>query len=383
MTLTRKPHIVHVYKDYWPPIVGGIERSINWMANGVLELQPNYKITVLVNSRDKKSRERMDGPIRIIEVGEWGRAFSAPVSPGFPFALGKLKADIWHFHIPNPTGDLSYLLRRPKGKVVCTYHSDVIRQKWAMAIYGPLLKMFLRKCDVIMPTSPHLIEASEYLRPLRSKCVPVPLGMPLEPFARTTERGLKAREIRRHYKGFPLVVFVGKLRYYKGLQFLISAFRGLPHVHCLIIGEGPEGEKLKRLAAEFELTDRIHFLGELSDQEMVAHLHAADIFVLPSHLPSEAFGLVQVEAMAAGLPVISCEVGTGVSFVNQHETTGLIVPPEDDVALAQAIEQLLANPNERNRFAEGAYRRAHDLFSRNAMAQNVFQVYQRLLSKTS
>ncbi len=378
---TPKPlHIVHVYKDYWPPIVGGIERSINWMANGVLALRPDFKITVLVNSRTRKTRQRMEGAVNIIEVGEWGRAFSAPVSPGFPWALGKLKADVWHFHIPNPTGDLSYLLRKPKGNVVCTYHSDVIRQKWAMALYGPLLRKFLRSCDCIMPTSPHLIEASQYLRPLKDKCCPVPLGMPLEPFERTPERGLKARDIRRHYKGFPLVVFVGKLRYYKGLQFLISAFRSLPHVHCLIIGEGPEGEKLQRLATEFQLQDRIHFLGELSDEEMVAHLHAADIFVLPSHLPSEAFGLVQVEAMASGLPVISCDVGTGVSFVNQHEVTGLIVPPASDTALAEAIERLLSDPNERNRFAEAAYRRSQEYFTRTAMAENVLKVYESLIS---
>ncbi len=204
--------------------------------------------------------------------------------------------------------------------------------------------------------------------------------MPLEPFERTPERGLKARDIRRHYKGFPLVVFVGKLRYYKGLQFLISAFRSLPHVHCLIIGEGPEGEKLQRLATEFQLQDRIHFLGELSDEEMVAHLHAADIFVLPSHLPSEAFGLVQVEAMASGLPVISCDVGTGVSFVNQHEVTGLIVPPASDTALAEAIERLLSDPNERNRFAEAAYRRSQEYFTRTAMAENVLKVYESLIS---
>ncbi len=371
-----------MYKDYWPPIVGGIERSINWMAHGVKALCPEARITILVNSRSKETRTRQDGPLEIIEVGEWGRAFSAPISPAFPLELRRLKADIWHFHIPNPTGDLSWLLTRPKGKVVCTYHSDVVRQKWAMALYGPLLKSFLRRCHRIFPTSPHLIEASDYLRPLRNKCVAIPLGMPLEPFERTTEAALKAREIRRRYKGYPLVVFVGKLRYYKGLQFLISAFRALPHVHCLIIGEGPEGEKLQRLAAEFELTERIHFLGELPDAEMVAHLHAADIFVLPSHLPSEAFGLVQVEAMASGLPVISCELGTGVSFVNQEGVSGRIIPPADDTALAQAIEDLLNNPNERNRLAEGALRRARELFSRESMAKNLLTQYRSLLEDT-
>ncbi len=376
------PHVVHVYKDYWPPIVGGIERSINWMAHGVQELDPSWKVTVLVNSRDRQTRKRRDGNIRIIEVGEWGRAFSAPLSPSFPLYLKKLKADIWHFHIPNPTGDVSYLLSRPKGKVVCTYHSDVVRQKWAMALYGPLLKTFLKRCDAIFPTSPHLVKHSEYLRPLKKKCFSVPLGMPLEKFELTAERGLEARKLRQKYKGFPLICFVGKLRYYKGLQYLVSAMRGLPFVHCLIVGDGPEKEALQRLTDEFELSDRIHFLGELSDDEMIACLHASELFVLPSNLPSEAYGLVQIEAMASGLPVVSCDVGTGVTFINKHEESGLIVPPGDDIQLQNAINTLLSKPEMKNQMAETAYRRAHSTFSQEAMAKRLLKGYRKVLRQS-
>ena len=241
-----KPRVIHVYKDFWPPVVGGIERSINWMAGG---LRDEFDFTILVNSRERITRRRQWEGIPIIEVGEWGRKFSTPISPSFPRWLKKLKADIWHFHIPNPTGDFSYLLSKPKGRVVCTYHSDIVRQKWALGIYAPFLNAFLKRCDAIMPTSPRLIESSPFLRAFREKCHPVPLGMPLGPFQQTVEIANKAREIKRLYKGFPIVSFVGRLRYYKGLQFMISAMRSVPKCYFLIIGTGPEEEKLKRLAA--------------------------------------------------------------------------------------------------------------------------------------
>ncbi len=373
------PHVVHVYKDYWPPVVGGIERSINWMANGVNALDGSYEFTVLVNSRTRTSRERSHGNVRIVEVGELGRVFSAPLSPPFPFWLKRLKADIWHFHIPNPTGDVSYLMARPPGRVVATWHSDVVRQKWAMGVYGPLLRRFLERADAIMPTSPRLIDHSDFLSAVRDKCRPVPLGMPLSRFERTAEAAARAREIKRRYKGFPLVCFVGKLRYYKGLQFLVSAMRGLPNVHALIVGEGPEDASLRALAEELGVEERVHFLGELGDAEMVAHLHASDVFVLPSHLTSEAYGLVQIEAMAAGLPVVSCDLPTGVPWVNVHGETGLVVPPANDQALAEAIAELLSNQSRRLALAEAAHRRAHAEFTIERMSEKVLEVYRSVL----
>lgn len=369
------PHVVHVYKDYWPPILGGIERTVHWLANG--SRARGWDVTVLVNSRDATTRHREHQGVRIIEVGAWARAWSAPLSPAFPFWLRRLKADVWHFHVPNPTGDVSYLLARPRGRVVATYHSDIVRQRWALHVYGPVLRAFLRRCDTIMPTSPRLIDSSPFLGPMRDRCVPVPLGMPLGRFARTMESGQRARAIKATYKGYPLVVFVGKLRYYKGLQFLVSAMRGLPNVRALLIGEGPEGEKLQRLAAELNVADRIHFLGELPDDEVVAHLHAADVFAMPSHLPSEAFGLAQVEAMAAGLPVVCCDLPTGVPFVNQHGITGLVVPPADDEALAAAIGELLSDNARRLAMGEAALRRAHDEFSVERMIERVHTVYEK------
>lgn len=368
------PHVVHVYKDTWPPVVGGIERCISWMAEGLVR-DHGYEVTVLVNARSRTTREREHDGARIIEVGEWGRAFSAPLSPAFPLAMRRLKADIWHFHLPNPTGDVSWLMARPKGAVVATYHSDIVRQRWALAAYQPFLNAFLRRCDVIMPTSPRLIESSPTLQHFRDRCVPVPLGMPLAKYERTAEAAARAREVKRAHKGFPLLVFVGVLRYYKGLQFLISALRGLPHVHAVLIGDGPEREGLGNLARELGVDDRVSFTGFLDDEQMIAHLHAADVYVLPSHLSAEAYGLSQIEAMAAGLPVVCCDLPTGVPFVNVHGETGLVVPPASDTALAEAIAELLSNQSRRLRMAEAAWRRAHEEFSVDRMISRLVDVY--------
>jgi glycosyltransferase involved in cell wall biosynthesis len=371
-----RPRVVHVYKDFWPPILGGVERCINWMVGG---LRDSFEFTILVNSRQGRTVEREWEGVRIIEVGEWGRALSAPLSPAFPFWMRRLKADIWHFHLPNPTGDVSWLLSRPKGKVVATYHSDIVRQAWAMRLYGPFLNVFLRRCDVIMPTSPRQLEFSPVLQAHRAKCQPLPLGIPMEGLERTAELGLKSREIKKAHKGFPLVSFVGRLRYYKGLHFMISALQGLPSVHFLIIGEGPEKERLTRLAEQLGVADRVYFLGELGDDDVVTHLAASDLFVLPSHLAGEQFGLSMVEAMALGVPAICCDLPTGVPFVNQDGVTGRVVEAGSGVALAGAIEELLSDPNRRFQMGEAAHRRARQEFSREAMCQRLGSVYTSLL----
>lgn len=297
--------------------------------------------------------------------------------------MSNIKADIWHFHLPNPTGDVSWLLSRPKGKVVATYHSDIVRQAWAMRLYGPFLHAFLKRCDAIMPTSPRQLEHSAVLQRHRERCQPVPLGIPLEGLERTPELGAAARDIKRHYKGNPLLVFVGRLRYYKGLHFMVSAMRGLPSVRFLIIGEGPEKENLLGLARELDVADRVEFLGELDDGRVVEYLSAADLFVMPSHLPGEQFGLSMVEAMALGVPPICCDLPTGVPFVNQDGITGRVVPPGDDGALARAVGELLSDSNLRFKMGEAALRRAREEFSRETMCRRLANVYQAVLDGRS
>jgi len=371
-----KPHVLHIYKDYYPPVLGGIEATINLMARGSLR---DYEVSVLVCSGSPRGRIEMIDGARVVRVAEWKRVASAPISPSFVPALHQLarEADLLHFHHPNPTGDFAQFLVRSPKPAVMTYHSDVVRQRKAMWLYAPLQHFMMRRCRAIMPTSPNYLESSPWLQQYRDKCTVVPLGIDLTRFEKTPSVQAAAEELRALYPG-PITVFVGRLRYYKGLRFLIDAMPQVPGT-LLIGGTGPEEANLRRQIAELRLGDRVHLLEDLSEEQLVALLHAGDAFCMPSHLRSEAFGLSQVEAMACGLPVVSTRIGTGVPFVNQDGTSGITVPPEDPASIAAALNRLYADEDLRRRLGNGARTRAQQEFSAERMCQKVHAVYQGVL----
>jgi len=369
------PSVLHIYKDYYPPVIGGIEKNINHVATGTSD---EYDVRVLVANTSAKTEVREQDGIKVIKAGCLGRFASAPLCPGFPWLLRKYAADILHFHCPNPTGDLSYLMMRPPGKIVVTYHSDVVRQKWAMAFYGYFLKRFLKRASRVLPTSPNYIESSPYLSLVRSLCTVIPLGIETAQFRKTPQIIERSGEIREKSRGLPIVLFVGRLRYYKGLAFLVQA---LPRINAflMIVGTGPEKENILRLSRDLKIQDRIFLAGSVSDEELAAYYHAADIFCLPSHLRSEAYGLVQLEAMACGVPVVSCEIDTGVSFVNQNGETGLVVPPASPSHLEKALNTLLSSDELRARLGRQAQKRALEKFDVSVMIKKIKQVYREIL----
>ncbi len=375
--IAQKPRVLHIYKDYFPPVRGGIENTINLMATGSLD---EFDVSVLVCAGDSPPGEEMVDGVRIVRVKEWGRVWSAPIAPGFCRAIRQeaSKAALLHFHHPNPTGDVAYLLSGINKPYVITYHSDIVRQKAALAVYGFVQERMMRAAAVIMPTSPNYIESSPWLRRHRDKCHVVPLGIVLERFQKTPAVEKASVEIRNRFGNDPIIIFVGRLRYYKGLHFLIEAMRNVA-AQLVIVGTGPERERLQLQAHTAGVDSRVHFLGDLSDDELVCYLHAADVFCLPSHLRSEAFGICQIEAMACGLPVVSTALDTGVPFINQHGVTGFVVSPADPHALASALNRLLSDHDMRKRFGHAAQQRARDLFSAEKMCKTLHQIYRKVL----
>ncbi|MBN1902467.1 glycosyltransferase [Candidatus Sumerlaeota bacterium] len=369
------PSILHVYKDYYPPVIGGVERHISQLAQGTRD---DYSIRVLVaNTHNRTEIDHIDG-IEVVKAASWGRFASAPLCPGFPKLLKKYAADILHFHCPNPTGDLSYLIANPPGKVIVTYHSDVIRQKWAMGVYGYFLRKFLDRARFVLPTSPNYIDSSPFLSRVRARCAVVPLGIETARFRQTPEILERASQFRELAKGLPVILFVGRLRYYKGLVFLIKA---MPRVnaHLLIVGEGPEADNIRKTAQLFKVENRVSVLGSLPDADLPACYYAADVFCLPSHLRSEAFGIVQLEAMTCGAPVVSCDIKTGVPFVNRDGETGLVVPPASPSHLAEALNKLLENDALRKRLGENARNRVLAEFDLSVMIDKVKRIYKEIL----
>lgn len=366
--------ILHIYKDYYPPHFGGIEIAINRIVEGTRDRCES--VAVLVCGRNRKTVFAEAEGTPVYKAGEWGRFLSAPASPYFPYWLKKLKADILHYHIPNPTAVLSHLLVRPSGKVLVHYHSDIVRQKNWLPLYRPFRRRFLAAADKIIVTSPNYLETSEDLQPFRRKCAVIPFGLPLARFERTAETDGAAAVIRRRY-GERLVLFAGILRYYKGLKYLIQAM-GRVGGKLLIVGDGPLLPKLYEEARALPHGDRVVFLGQV--ESVVPYYFASDVFCLPSIYRSEAFGLVLAEASACGLPLVSTEIGTGTSYINQHGETGLVVPPMDPDALADAINQILSDPVKKERFGRAARARARQLFTLEAMSGKILGVYGELLA---
>ncbi len=365
-------NILHVYKDYYP-ILGGIENHVKMLAEGLI--QRGVDVQVLVTNTGPRTAIEKIGGVSVIKAGCPLRISGAPISPSFYGRMRRLKPDIAHLHFPNPPGELGQLFLGQSRKFVLTYHSDVVRQKYLLRLYKPLLWKVLAKADRIIATSPHYIRSSPYLSRLADKCVVIPLGIDLRPFENVDNDQVQA--IRQRY-GLPLLLFVGKLRYYKGLQYLLEAMPKI-EARLLVVGTGPMAETWQALADNLGLRDKIFFLGEVPDEELPLYYHACDLFVLPASHRSEAFGVVQIEAMACGKPIVCTELGTGTSYVNVHGETGLVVPPRDPKALVEAINQLLADEALRRRLGKRGRERVRE-FSKEAMVERIVELYEELLS---
>ena len=366
--------VLHVYKDFYPPVHGGIEEHLNLLCRTI---RPYCDVRVLVSAsgQSRTRREVVDG-IPVMRAGEWMRVASAPICPSWPLHLRRLRADLYHFHFPNPTGDLSFWLSGARGKIVVTYHSDIVRQSTILPLYRPFLWRLLRKADAILPTSPQYLRSSEYLKPFQDKCEVVPLAVDLRRFKPHPEIEARAAEWRAEWKA-PMVLFVGRLRYYKGVDVLLRAARDI-HARIAIVGDGPFEPSLRTVHRQLDLRDRVEFLGAQNEFELLALYRAARVCVLPSTHRSEALGIAMIEAMASGRPVVSTELGTGTSWVNQHGDTGLVVPPGDAVSLAAAINLLLDDAEMAERYGAAARERARREFSHDVMAERVLRVYERV-----
>lgn len=367
---------VHMFKDYYPPTTGGIEQHMQLLCSG---LAKQMEVAVLTPSRTWRSVEECLNDVSIVRAAEYGRLASVPLCPGFPRRLRQLRPDLVHLHFPNPMGDLAYLLSARSVPAVLTYHADIIKQQALLPIYQPLRSLLFAKLDRIIVATNEFLESSPVLKRYRHKCTVIPYGIDLEPFQLRGEDEASAVAQKRAEYGDRTILFTGVLRHYKGLDVLLEA---MPRVkgNLLIAGRGAEKERLETKAAQLGLGRRVRFLGEVSAMERRLLLHAADVFVLPSTNPCETFGIAQLEAMACGLPVVSSDLPTGVRFVNRHGHTGLLVPPSDTAALAQALNQLLTLPNLRQRLGQQAQRRVHQEFTADRMIASTREVYREVLA---
>lgn len=377
-------HILLVYKDYYP-VLGGIENHVRVLAEGLAAR--GHTVTVLVTSlgaQDEVIRPEVPGPGRltIIKAGRALHLSSTPLSPRMLWHARHLgTVDIAHLQYPYPPGDLAYLALPHRPPLIISYQSDIVRQRRLLQLYGPLLRWMLDHAARILASSPAYIASSPWLHPRAARCAVVPPSVDPERFAGPGLAGAPDMPAL-HGADVPTILFVGRLRYYKGIHFLLEALPRLrTPARLLLVGTGPETARLQAQVQALGLGAQVHFLGEVSDAHLPAIYHAADLFVLPSHLRAEAFGIVQLEAQSAGLPIVCTELGTGTSYITRHGQTGFVVPPADPVALARAIDVLLANPTLARQMGAAGQARARQEFSHTRMLDRVEAVYRAVLAE--
>ena len=370
--------ILHIYKDYYP-VLGGIENHVRVLAEA--QAARGHDVAVLVTNPERRTVITDVHGVRIIFAGRLATLASTPISAAMFYWARRLRhaADIVHLHFPYPLGEMAHLFSGSRTGTVITYHSDIVRQKILRVVYRPFLWRILRRADRLIATSPRYIDTSPFLDRVRDKCVVVPLGVDVDRFTAADPDRVATLRSQLATPTLPhLLLAVGRLRYYKGFGTLIEALPALPSARGVIVGTGPMEAEWRALAASLGVADRVVFAGEVPDAELPLYYHAADVFVLPANARAEAFGTVLTEAMAAGLPCVTTEVGTGTSWVVQDGITGRVVTPRDPAALAEAVRTLLADPARLREMGHAAIQRARAEFDQSLMIDRVLSVYQSL-----
>lgn len=367
--------ILHINKLYYPWI-GGIETVVKNIAEG---LKKKYKIDIITCQSKGKGKINIINNIKVIRASALGIFFSTPISFSFPFLLRKeiQKYDILHFHLPFPFGVISYLFfcRKTKNqKIIITWHSDIVKQKFLLFFYSPFLIFFLKRVDKILVTSHNYLKNSPFLKKFQNKCIVIPLGIDIKKFRKIQEKRIKINNPENK----KIILFVGRLSYYKGLKYLINAMGNIDAI-LLIIGNGKLKQKLKKLTKKLKLNRKIIFFPHLKDRELKYCYKISNLFVLPSIEKTEAFGLVQLEAMLSKLPVINTDLPTGVPYVSLNNITGLTIPPKNSIALEKSIKKLLRNQKLANVMGQNGEKRVEKYFSLDKMLKEIKKIYEKVL----
>jgi rhamnosyl/mannosyltransferase len=370
--MANRLRVVQIGK-YYPPHIGGIETHLQALCGGLKE---SHDMQVFVAGDRRRDVDTIVDGVAVHRLGIQFKIAGAPVCPSMPWKIRRAGADIVHIHLPNPAGVLALLASGYRGPLVATWHSDVVRQRRLAKMFEPIQRRFLANCDALIATSPNYVESSPDLSRLRKRTVIIPYGIAVEEFRDSPASALGIRSARSG----PLLLAVGRFVYYKGFEFLIRAMKQV-EATLLLIGDGPLLNPLQNLANELGVASRIEFLGEMQPREVVPYYHAADLFVLPSIARSEAFGIVQLEAMACGKPVVNTDLASGVPFASRDGVTGLTVEPANADALAIAVNRLFADPQLRIKYGEAARRRVQSEFTIDVMVQRIRDLYEAVLDR--
>jgi rhamnosyl/mannosyltransferase len=373
----RRLRILHLGKFY-PPVRGGMETVLQALCRGA-----NHSVSprALVTSRSRRTTHEVVDGVPVTRAGSLVTIGAVAVAPSLIRHLAQADADLIVLHEPNPMALVAYFLARSRAPLVIWYHSEVVRPNWRYRLfYRPLLEFALRRALRVVVTSPPMTGVPA-LAAHRAKCVVIPYGLEVERYGATPAVVARADALRDGARD-PILLFVGRLVRYKGLEVLLRAVAGL-RARTVIVGDGPLRAALETQVGELGIGDRVQLVGDASDEERLAWLYACAVLVLPSVTRQEAFGMVQLEAMVCGRPVVSTDLPTGVPWVNVHGTSGLVVRPDDVGSLRKALDRLLSDAALRHSLGAAAQARVMDNFTADRMCAAVLGLYHDICKPAS
>lgn len=364
--------ILHIYKSYYPEAWGGVEKFIQTLARVTPATQCQHQL--LTTTQKRQGRSQGFPSLTAHYFPKTWEAASCPVSLTM---LRQAKpylewADLIHYHFPWPFADVVSLLQSTRKPYIITYHSDIVKQKILKLPYLPLMNHFLKKSTAIITTSQNYLTTSKPLEKYRSKCQVIPQGLLDADYWPAQAQRL---EHWRQQVGETFFLFVGVLRHYKGLNYLLEAVAN-SNIPVVIAGTGPKEQELKQQAQQLQLKN-VKFVGYVDDADKNALLQLAKAVVVPAHLRAEAFCLTLVEGLMFGKPLISTDIGTGTSFVNQHNKTGFVVAPKNTMQLRQALEKIMTDEVLCQQFGKAARQWYEENFTANQMAKGYMEIYHK------
>ena len=368
--------VLHVFKTYYPDTQGGTEQFIHQLATATSQMGVlNTVFTVSSNPGGLVSVKGLD----VFQAPKTAEIFHMPLSIKGLFDFRKVarEYDLIHFHHPWPFADLLYLLFHRNKPAITTYHLDLIRSPIILFLYSAIQRLFFRRLQAIVVTSKAYAESSQQLLPYKNKVKVIPIGID------ETDYPKPGNDLKFKWKerlGDNFILFIGAFRYYKGLTDLIHACVNSP-CKLVLLGGGPLSQEIQQLVSDLGLQSKVIMLGVIDDLNKMAILSLAKCLVLPSNSRAEAFGISLLEGMMMSKPLISTELSTGTSWVNQHGITGLVVAPKRPDLLGNAMEWMISNPESAEEMGRQGRLRFQSKFDVKYMAEGYFNLYMNILRR--
>lgn len=355
------------------PIGGGVEKVMYDLMTGISER--GIYCDMMCASADRNSMTvKINEYANLICTCTWTKKAATMISPEMIWKLRKIcrNYDIIHVHHPDPMACMALFCSGYEGRVILHWHSDIQKQKTLLKLYEPLQNWLIRRADCIVGTTPVYLEKSPFLKDVQEKTVCLPIGV--EPVYKDCE---KEEIIRKRYGGKKIVFSLGRLVHYKGFRYLIEAAKYLGNDYVVLIGgTGPLKNELQEQIFNEKLAGKVELLGRVSEDDLPGYYAACSVFCMSSVQKTEAFGIVQIEAMSCGKPVVATRIpDSGVSWVNADEESGINVMPEDAKGLADAIMKITSNDEVYTKYSEKSLKRFKTLFTKELMIEKCLKIY--------